>query len=204
MVNLFARARFLMSGASLDVLPAPDRPEVAFAGRSNSGKSSALNQICNQKQLARVSKTPGRTQLINFFELAEGRLVDLPGYGFAQVPDEVRRDWGRLVGGFIEVRQSLKAVVLLMDSRRPLTDIDRQMLVWVHAERHGCHILLSKSDKLRPSEARALLRDVAAQLGPLHPQATVQLFSALSGQGVDEAREKIGNFFKDAALPHEA
>lgn len=195
MVNPFARARFLTSGASLDALPAPDRPEVAFAGRSNSGKSSALNRLCNQKQLARVSKTPGRTQLVNFFELADGRLVDLPGYGYADVPAEVRRGWGELVGGFIETRESLRAIVLIMDARRPLADIDRQMLAWAQSRGLGCHALLSKSDKLTAHEGRKILREVQEVLDRNHPGATAQLFSSLSGAGIDEARARVGKFF---------
>lgn len=194
-MNPFARARFLMSGASLDALPAPDRPEVAFAGRSNSGKSSALNRLCNQKQLARVSKTPGRTQLVNFFELADGRLVDLPGYGYAEVPEEVRRGWGDLVGGFIETRESLRALVLVMDSRRPLADIDYQMLGWAKSRQLACHVLLSKSDKLTANEGRRTLAEVRELLARSYPWTSSQLFSAQKGTGIDEARAAIGKFF---------
>lgn len=193
-----------MSGASLDTLPAPDRPEVAFAGRSNSGKSSALNRICNQRQLARVSKTPGRTQLVNFFELAEGRLVDLPGYGYAEVPDEVRRGWGELVGGFIEFRESLRAMVLIMDSRRPMGDTDRQMLSWCQDRGLSCYVLLTKSDKLTANEGRRLQREVQELLDRSHPGVKAQLFSSQSGQGIDEARVEIGKFFTLEAPAPEA
>jgi GTP-binding protein len=166
---------------------------VAFAGRSNAGKSSALNRICGQKQLARVSKTPGRTQLLNFFGLPGARLVDLPGYGYAKVPPEVRRDWGKLVTGYIEVRENLRGLVLIMDCRHPLTDFDRQMLGWAAAQRLPCHILLTKADKLTPSVARKTLGEVTRALPLLHADATSQLFSAETGEGVEQARTVVNN-----------
>ena len=122
MLNPFAQAGFILSCARLDQLPPDALPEIAFAGRSNAGKSSALNLICGQKQLARVSKTPGRTQLINLFGVPGGRFADLPGYGYAQVPEQVRRDWGKLIGQYMEGRQNLVGIVLIMDIRHPLTD----------------------------------------------------------------------------------
>lgn len=198
MLNPFASARFLMSGASLDQLPPEDRPEIAFAGRSNAGKSSALNRLCAQKQLARVSKTPGRTQLLNFFEVADGRLVDLPGYGFAQVPEAVRRDWGRLVTGYIEVRRSLRGIVLVMDARHPLSDFDRQMLGWAAAQRLPCHVLLTKSDKLASGAAKRTLAEVERALPILHADATVQLFSSETGAGVDAARERLAAMLRQS------
>jgi len=188
MLNPFASTRFLMSAARLDGLPPPDRPEVAFAGRSNAGKSSALNRICAQKQLARVSKTPGRTQLLNFFEVAAGRLVDLPGYGFAQVPAAVRRDWGALVTGYIESRESLRGLVLVMDARHPLTDFDRQLLAWATAQDLPCHVLLTKADKLKFGAQKKTLADVARALPEWHAHATAQLFSSETGAGVEQAR----------------
>jgi len=193
MLNPFAETRFLTSAAHLERLPEPDRPEVAFAGRSNAGKSSALNRICGQKQLARVSKTPGRTQLLNFFELPGARLVDLPGYGYAKVPPEVRRDWGKLVTGYIEVRENLRGLVLIMDCRHPLTDFDRQMLGWAAAQRLPCHILLTKADKLTPSVARKTLGEVTRALPLLHADATSQLFSAETGEGVEQARTVVND-----------
>jgi GTP-binding protein len=196
MLNPFAQARFLMSAADLVRLPPADRPEVAFAGRSNAGKSSALNKICSHKQLARVSKTPGRTQLLNFFELPDGRLVDLPGYGFAQVPGAVRRDWGRLVTGYIQGRENLRGLVLIMDSRHPLTDFDRQLLAWAAAQSHPCHVLLTKADKLKFAVQRQTLADVVKELPMLHADATVQLFSSETGMGVDEARGVVLRWFE--------
>ena len=191
MLNPFACARFLMSAAQLEQLPAPDRPEVAFAGRSNAGKSSALNRICAQKQLARVSKTPGRTQLLNFFEVPAGRLVDLPGYGFAQVPGTVRRDWGALVTGYIQTRESLRGLVLVMDARHPLTDFDRQMLSWAAAQRLPCHVLLTKADKLKFGVQKKTFNEVAAAVPSLHDDVSVQLFSSETGAGVEDARRIV-------------
>jgi GTP-binding protein len=191
MLNPFASARFLMSAAQLEQLPAPDRPEVAFAGRSNAGKSSALNRICSQKQLARVSKTPGRTQLLNYFEVAAGWLVDLPGYGFAQVPEAVRREWGVLVTGYIESRENLRGLVLVMDSRHPLTDFDRQLLAWAAAQELPCLTLLTKADKLKSGARKKTLAEVQRALPALHSQASAQLFSSETGDGVERARAQL-------------
>jgi GTP-binding protein len=197
MVNPFAGARFVMSGADLLDLPAPDRPELAFAGRSNAGKSSALNALCGQTGLARVSKTPGRTQLINFFELADSRLVDLPGYGYADVPERARRDWGRLVSGFIEFRESLVGIVLIMDARHPLKDFDLQMLAWAGAQQLRCHVLLTKADKLAGGAARKTLRDVGTEVGG---QASVQLFSSKDGTGLEEARATLHEWIRSTPV----
>lgn len=192
MLNPFAQARFLISCASLQQLPADAAPEVAFAGRSNAGKSSALNALCGKHRLARVSKTPGRTQLINLFTLPGGqRLVDLPGYGFAQVPAAIRDSWGRLVGGYMETRDNLPGVVLIMDVRHPLTDYDVQMLDWTRARQRRCHILLTKADKLGFGAAKNQLLTVQQALGKQGFSAEVQLFSAVSKQGLDEARERV-------------
>ena len=191
MQNPFSRTRFLLSVAQLEQLPPPDLPEVAFAGRSNAGKSSALNTLCGQKQLARVSKTPGRTQLLNFFELANARLVDLPGYGFAEVPLEVRRNWGPLITGYLRQRESLRGIVLIMDCRRPLTDFDRQMLAWSQEARRPVHILLSKSDKLGFVASKQTLLAVQKELNGLPGTPSVQLFSATTKNGLDEARAKV-------------
>jgi GTP-binding protein len=187
-MNPFAAARFLTSCADLAHLPPADRAELAFAGRSNAGKSSALNALCAHGGLARVSKTPGRTQLLNFFELPGGRLVDLPGYGFAQVPHRVRDDWGALVGGYVESRRALRGIVLVMDARHPLTPFDRQMLDWARAQGLPCHVLLSKADKLASGAARRTLREVQTELPALGAGFTAQLFSAKTGLGVEEAR----------------
>lgn len=194
--NPLAGARFLTSAAQLSQLPAGDRPELAFAGRSNAGKSSALNALCGQRQLARVSKTPGRTQLLNFFELADGRLVDLPGYGFARAPKDLREAWGGLIEGYMATRECLRALVIVMDARHPLTPFDRMMLEWARAQALPCHVLLTKADKLTPSAQRRTLREVEAALPALHEQATAQLFSSTDRTGVDAAREHLAAWFK--------
>lgn len=191
MRNPLGDARFLLSVAQLQQLPAPDLPEVAFAGRSNAGKSSALNVLCSHKGLARVSKTPGRTQLLNFFELPDARLVDLPGYGFADVPLEVKRTWGPLINGYLRGRECLRGIVLIMDIRHPLTPFDRQMLSWAQDGDRAVHILLTKCDKLTPSAARRALAEVQKQLAAQAGAPTVQLFSAHNKQGADEARAKV-------------
>ena len=192
-VNPFAHAQFRMSCAKLEQLPADGLPELAFVGRSNAGKSSALNTLCQQKSLARVSRTPGRTQLINLFELRGGqvRLVDLPGYGFAAVPMAVKRDWGRLIGGYLETRDSLKMLAVIMDSRHPLTDLDEQMLDWAGAAGRPCHVLLTKCDRLSRGAGAATLLQVRKALSARGPGFTAQLFSSHSGQGADEARRAL-------------
>ncbi len=191
MHNPFGDARFLLSVAQLQQLPPPDLPEAAFAGRSNSGKSSALNALCGRRGLARVSKTPGRTQLLNFFELPGARLVDLPGYGFADVPQEVRRQWGPLINGYLRGRECLRGIVLIMDIRHPLTPFDRQMLSWAQDGARPVHILLTKSDKLSQGAARQVLRAVQQELAAQETAPSVQLFSAQTRAGVEEARSRL-------------
>ncbi len=189
--NPFARARFLTSAAQLSQLPPPDRPELAFAGRSNAGKSSALNALCGRRQLARVSRTPGRTQLLNFFELAEGRIVDLPGYGFARAPKSLREGWGELIEGYLAGRHCLRGLALVMDARHPLTAFDRMMLGWAQDQGLPCHLLLTKADKLAGGAQRQTLRQVQRELPALHGRAAAQLFSAHDGTGVEAARETL-------------
>jgi GTP-binding protein len=178
----------------------PDRgAEVAFAGRSNAGKSSAINAILGRRGLARTSKTPGRTQLVNFFAVGEGvRVTDLPGYGYARVPDEVRAHWGKLMDSYFRQRQSLSGLFIVMDVRRPLTDFDQGMLGW--AAESGCpvHILLTKADKLSRGAGSAALHSVRRTLGE---GATVQLFSALKGTGVEEARKTLDAFLAASDEP---
>lgn len=187
--NPFQQTHFLLSCAKLEQLPDDDQPEIAFAGRSNAGKSSALNSLCMQNQLARVSKTPGRTQLINMFVVPNlGRLADLPGYGYAKVPMPVRKSWGELIGGFVETRRNLRGLVMIMDIRHPMTDYDQQMLAWTHTRALACHILLTKADKLGFGAAKNQLLAVKKQLTELGFDASVQLFSATAGTGIDEAR----------------
>jgi GTP-binding protein len=164
----------------------------SVAGRSNAGKSSAINVIVNRRQFARTSKTPGRTRLVNFFELREGqRLVDLPGYGFARVADSVRQHWGRLVETYFEQRQSLSGLLLVVDIRRQLGEFDRRMLSFAESVEVPVHILLTKADKLKRGKAAAAALAVAREL---EGSASAQLFSALNRQGVDEAREVLDRF----------
>jgi GTP-binding protein len=182
------KAEYLGSAHSEDQLPPPRAPEIAFAGRSNAGKSSAINAITGRTRLAFTSKTPGRTQLINLFSCGPDLvLVDLPGYGFAGVPRAVREHWEELVGGYLHTRESLAGVVIMMDCRHPLTPLDLELLDWLAPAQTPVHILLTKSDKLSRSDSTVLLRKVRAELRLRNPGATVQLFSSLKRIGVEEA-----------------
>lgn len=202
MPNPFAQAQFALSCAALTQLPADSVTEVAFVGRSNAGKSSALNAICGKRALARVSKTPGRTQLINLFEVGTTmRLVDLPGYGFAQVPEPMRRRWGELVGGYVEKRANLRGIIVIMDIRHPLTRDDQQMLEWIAGSQRGCVILLTKADKLGFGASKQQWLQVSRAVEPLLPDAKVQLFSAHAPSGVEETREHLLALFQRAEAP---
>ena len=192
--NPFGDARFLTSVAQLEQLPEPDRPELAFAGRSNAGKSSALNVLCGRKALARVSRTPGRTQMLNFFELAQGRLVDLPGYGFAKAPRSLREGWGELIEGYLAERECLRGLAIVMDARHPLTAFDRMMLGWAQAQDLPCHLLLTKADKLTANEGRKTLAAVRRALPELHARASAQLLSSQTRAGVEEARDVLAGW----------
>ncbi|WP_316367435.1 ribosome biogenesis GTP-binding protein YihA/YsxC [Candidatus Thiodiazotropha sp. CDECU1] len=192
----YHRAEFLKSAASLSLAPPDSGFEVAFAGRSNAGKSSALNTLCNQKSLARTSKTPGRTQLLNFFSLdGERRLVDLPGYGYAKVAESIKRKWQETLADYIEQRQCLLGLVLLMDIRHPLTDFDLQMLQWNTHHGLPTHILLTKADKLKTGAAKNTLLKVQKSLSD-RPEITVQRFSALKKQGIDECHRVLDLWFE--------
>ena len=195
----YRQAKFLLSAPDPETLPADLGNEVAFAGRSNAGKSSALNSITDQKQLARVSKTPGRTQQINVFpigessdiEVAAERLIDLPGYGYAKAPPAMRAHWQRALPLYLETRKSLRGMVLIMDIRHPLGPLDDQMLQWCAAAELPVHILLSKADKLSRGAAANTLQSVRPKAAKICSGATAQLFSALKRVGVDEAREQL-------------
>jgi GTP-binding protein len=195
--------RFESAAYSLSVhdprkLPSPAVPEVAFIGRSNAGKSSALNSLAGRRRLAFVSKTPGRTQLINFFAIGEDAfLVDLPGYGYASVPLEVRRHWDSLVGGYLSLRESLCGVVVVMDSRHPLAPPDRQFLDWLRPAGRRVHVMLTKCDKLSAQAAQRTLSATRKALAEVAPGATIQLFSSLKRQGIDEAKEHIASWLRD-------
>lgn len=187
-------ASFMTSAPTLAQCPADQGHEVAFAGRSNAGKSSAINALTQQKALARTSKTPGRTQLINFFSLGGDeacRLVDLPGYGFAKVPETVKLEWQRHLSEYLQRRESLRGLMLMMDVRHPLTEFDQMMLGWADEQDMRVHILLTKADKLKPGAAKNSLQQVRSRLREWEDLVSVQLFSALKKQGVDEARAKL-------------
>jgi GTP-binding protein len=184
----FPRAKFLTSAHQARQFPPDDGVEVAVAGRSNAGKSSAINAIVQRKGLARTSKTPGATRLVNFFELEPGRrLVDLPGYGYAAVPGELRRHWGALIDEYFRRRQSLCGAIVVMDVRHPLTEHDQAMLELASSRALPIHILLTKADKLSRGGAASALRAVRAAL-PSSGLISAQLFSAHAGSGVAEAR----------------
>lgn len=196
-MNLFQNAKFFTTVNHLKDLP--DTPaEIAFVGRSNAGKSSAINTLCNHVRLAYVSKTPGRTQHINFFELANGRfMVDLPGYGYAQVPEAVRTHWVKLLGDYLQTRRQLIGLVLIMDARHPLKALDTQMLDFFALTGRPVHILLSKADKLSKNEQIKTLSSVKKSLKPFmeRQQISVQLFSSLKKQGIDEVNAIVEQWF---------
>lgn len=187
---LFSQLSYATSAATLAQLPV-SRAEIAFAGRSNAGKSSAINTLAGHKRLAFVSKTPGRTQLINFFSVDEGRfIVDLPGYGYAKVPPEIRERWENVLSAYLQTREALAGLVLIMDARHPLTPLDRRMLDWFLPRGLPVHILLTKADKLSRGAAGKTLQEVRMTLKD-SPQVSVQLFSSLAKQGIEEAEGVI-------------
>ena len=187
---LFQQATFLTTVAHLRDLPPDSVREVAFAGRSNAGKSSAINTLAGRVRLAYVSKTPGRTQHLNYFTLAEGRdFVDLPGYGYAKAPAEIRAQWEGLIGPYLSKREQLAGLVVIMDIRHPLTDLDLRLIDWFRPTGRPIHILLSKADKVSRQEQTKILRSVKAELATWGGAElySVQLFSSLKKTGVDEA-----------------
>ncbi|MFY0641094.1 MAG: YihA family ribosome biogenesis GTP-binding protein [Bermanella sp.] len=191
----FQKAHFITSAPSLKQCPDDTGAEVAFAGRSNAGKSSALNTLAQQNKLARTSKTPGRTQLINFFEIQAGvRIVDLPGYGFAKVPDRMKREWQKNMSEYLEERQSLKALVLVMDIRHPLSEFDIMMCDWAHDVQMPVHILLTKSDKLKRGPAQSTRLQVQKSLQHMGDLLSVQTFSSLKKEGVDVLQKQVSAF----------
>ena len=191
-MSLFRHAVFEISVAKPDGLPAPFGDEIAFAGRSNSGKSSAINTLAGHTRLAYVSKTPGRTQLINLFRLKNGAaMVDLPGYGFAQVPMAVRREWQGLLEHYLTRRENLAGLVLIMDSRRPLLELDWKMIGWFSATGRPIHCLLTKSDKLTKQEQTKTLRETKKALADVGSPVTVQLFSSLKKTGMEEVETVV-------------
>lgn len=189
--------QFLKSAHEINQFPSDRGAEVAFAGRSNTGKSSALNAITGFQRLARTSKTPGRTQLINFFQIdAQRRLVDLPGYGYAKVPDAVKVHWEKLISSYLAQRQSLTGVILMIDSRHSLKPLDWQMIKWTVFHQLPIHILLTKADKLKRAAAQQALLELSKALSGYEDWVSAQLFSAFSGHGMMEIKEKLDQWLQ--------
>jgi GTP-binding protein len=204
MKNHYQQTRFLLGTPDIRGMPADSGAEVAFAGRSNAGKSSALNVITGRRSLARISKAPGRTREINFFVVRDNlRLVDLPGYGYAKVSKAMQQQWQQNIARYLETRQSLCGVYLLMDIRHPLKDFDQLVLRWCNAADLRAHVLLTKADKLKRGAANAALLQVRRQLQDLHPGSSLQLFSSLTRDGADAARAKLDDWLGITAAEQE-
>ncbi|TRW93302.1 ribosome biogenesis GTP-binding protein YihA/YsxC [Candidatus Methylobacter oryzae] len=196
---VYHQAKFINSSPHLKDTPADQGMEVAFAGRSNAGKSSAINTLTRQNALARISKTPGRTQMLNFFEINERqRFVDLPGYGYAKVPLAVKKKWHELMETYLTSRKSLCAIILVMDVRHPLTDFDWQMVEWCEHTGLPLHILLTKADKLNYGAAKNTLLQVQKELKEASFPLTIQLFSSLKKTGIDEMHLALDRLFNPA------
>lgn len=197
-MGLFSKAAFFTTVNHLRDLPLHGGREIAFAGRSNAGKSSAINTLANHTRLAFTSKTPGRTQHINYFSLGENNyLVDLPGYGYAKVPPDVRAHWEGLLSQYLQTREALCGLVVIMDSRHPLTELDEQMLTWFAPTDKPVHVLLTKSDKLSRQQATLTLNRVRSHLAEHYPHCSVQLFSSLKKIGMDEAEAVMAGWLSD-------
>ena len=192
---LFQQANYWCSAHNISQLPIDKGIEVAFAGRSNAGKSSAINAITGRTALARTSKTPGRTQQIIFFKLDDSRcLVDLPGYGFAKVPLAIKQHWQQVLERYLHTRRSLHGLILMMDIRHPLTDFDQQMLNWCSLSNMPVHVLLTKADKISRGKGNAVLQQVHKHLATLQGETSTQLFSALKKIGIEEAQKRLSDW----------
>lgn len=204
-MGLFSQAAFYTTVNHMKDLPLHGGREVAFVGRSNAGKSSAINTLANHVRLAYTSKTPGRTQHLNYFSLGnDNYLVDLPGYGYAKVPPDVQKHWEKLLGDYLQTREELAGLVVIMDSRHPLTALDEGMLDWFAPTGKPVHVLLTKSDKLSRQQATKTLNSVRAYLNEHFPNCSVQLFSSLKKQGTEEAEAVIAGWFAAEASLAEA
>ncbi len=198
---LYYQTKFINSSPHLRDTPPDIGLEIAFAGRSNAGKSSAINTLTRQSGLARISKTPGRTQMLNFFEISQQqRFVDLPGYGYAKVPLPVKKQWHELMETYLTKRKSLCGMVLVMDVRHPLTDFDWQMVEWCQHAQLPLHIILTKADKLNYGAAKNILLQVQKELKELPTPLTLQLFSSLKKTGIDEIHAALNRLFTERQL----
>ena len=192
----YHKTHFSTSSLNLKSLPEDSGVEIAFAGRSNAGKSTALNALTNQKNLARTSKTPGRTQLINLFEVEpQCKLVDLPGYGYAAVPEQMKLQWQQALGEYLQKRECLAGIVILMDIRHPLKDLDQQMIEWAVASKLPVLLLLTKADKLSQSERSKQVKMVREAILPFQGDIQVEAFSALKRTGIDRLAVKLDAWF---------
>ena len=195
-MGLFSKAEFFTTVNHLRDLPLHGGKEVAFVGRSNAGKSSAINTLANHTRLAYTSKTPGRTQHLNYFSLGDSKfLVDLPGYGYARVPPDVQKHWEALLSQYLQTREALCGLVIIMDARHPLTALDEQMLDWFAQTGKPVHVLLTKSDKLSRQQATQTLHGVKSFFAEHFPNYSVQLFSSLKKIGTEEAEAVIAGWF---------
>ncbi|MGX9418601.1 ribosome biogenesis GTP-binding protein YihA/YsxC [Vibrio sp. WJH972] len=197
----YQNTHFITSAPDIRHLPDDDGIEIAFAGRSNAGKSSSLNRLTNQKSLAKTSKTPGRTQLINLFKVTDKcHIVDLPGYGFAQVPLEMKKKWQKSLGEYLQKRESLKGLVVLMDIRHPMKELDQQLVTWAVECNIPVQVLLTKADKLKSGARKAQLLKVRNDSKSFGGDVRIDLFSSLSGIGVDILRHKLDEWFAPALI----
>jgi GTP-binding protein len=201
----YQNTHFITSAPDIRHLPEDDGIEIAFAGRSNAGKSSSLNRLTNQNSLAKTSKTPGRTQLINLFKVADKcHIVDLPGYGFAQVPLELKKKWQQSLGEYLQKRESLKGLVVLMDIRHPMKDLDQQLIIWAVESNIPVQVLLTKADKLKSGARKAQLLKIRTDSLSFGGDVCVDLFSSLSGIGVDTLRQKLDQWFAPSLIVEES
>ncbi len=192
----YQKTHFLISAPNIKAMPEDSGIEVAFAGRSNAGKSTALNALTKQKNLARTSKTPGRTQLINVFEVEEGcKLVDLPGYGYAAVPEKMKIQWQKSLGEYLQKRECLHGIVILMDIRHPLKDLDQQMIEWAVMANKSVLLLLTKADKLSQSARSKQVKMVREAILPFQGDIQVETFSGSKGLGIDKLAGKLNTWF---------
>ncbi|GAD87915.1 putative GTP-binding protein EngB [Vibrio halioticoli NBRC 102217] len=195
----YQNTHFITSAPDIRHLPEDEGIEIAFAGRSNAGKSSALNRLTNQRALAKTSKTPGRTQLINLFKVDENcHIVDLPGYGFAQVPLELKKKWQKSLGEYLQKRQCLKGLVVLMDIRHPMKDLDQQMIFWAVDSGIPVQVLLTKADKLKSGARKATLLKIRQDAVGFGGDVNVEVFSSLKGLGVEQLRARLDSWFAPA------